>query len=153
MKLFITLILSLVIVGCAKGRVDVLSQEGEFLGSCTAKFYWHWYGAKDSVDYLLYVCAKEHQDNGKVISDSTIFDSDYTLPKAPEGERWNKRNAYRGFKSGKFSEQKYGYILAAIEYDFIVKTQLARKQLDSGAIDRQSYEQLLKQAKSAFYGE
>lgn len=153
MKLLLILILSLSIVGCAKGQVDVLSKEGEFLGSCTAKFDWHWYGAKDSVDYLLYICAKEHRDNGKLLSDNTIFDNDYSLPIAPEGEVWNKRNAFSAFKKGQFSEQKYGYILAAIEYDFIFKKQVAREQLDSSVIDKVRYEQLIEQAKYEFYGE
>lgn len=153
MKLLLILMLSQFFIGCAKGRLDVLNEQGNILGSCTAKFYWHWYGAKDSVDYLLYICAKEHRDNGNLISDNSIFDNDYSLPKAPEGGIWNKRNAYASFKSGQISEQKYGYILASIEYDFIVKKQLVREQLDFGVIDQQSYEQLVKQAKYAFYGE
>lgn len=86
MKLLLILMLSQFFIGCAKGRLDVLNEQGNILGSCTAKFYWHWYGAKDSVDYLLYICAKEHRDNGNLISDNSIFDNDYSLPKAPEGE-------------------------------------------------------------------
>lgn len=152
MKLLIALIPALFILGCAKGQVDVLSQDGEILGSCTAEFNWHWYGAQDSVDYLLYLCAKEHRDNGKVISDNSIFDNDYSLPIPPEGEGWNKRNAHSAFKTGQFSEQKYGYILAAIEYDYSLKQQQAREQLESGAIDQRGYEQKIKNAKSAFYG-
>ncbi|MEM7359901.1 MAG: hypothetical protein AAF431_12445 [Pseudomonadota bacterium] len=152
MKLYLALIPALFIFGCAKGQVDVLNQDGEILGSCTAEFNWHWYGAKDSVDYLLYICAKEHRDNGKVISDNSIFDNDYSLPKPSEGESWNKLNAYSAFKTGQFSEQKYGYILAAIEHDFDLKKQRAREQLDSGAIDQQLYEKKIKNAESTFYG-
>lgn len=153
MRILLTFILSLSILGCAKGKVDILSTEGEFLGSCTASFDWHWYGAKDSVDYLLYICAKEHRDNGKLVSDNSIFNKDYSLPSAPEGQTWNKQNSRSAFKNGKFSEQKYGYILAAIEYDFISKKHIAREQLDSGSIDKKQYQKLIKQAEFAFYGE
>ncbi|WP_199608921.1 hypothetical protein [Flocculibacter collagenilyticus] len=43
-------------------------------------WHWHWHGAQDSVDDILYICAKDHFENGKEISDSSIFNNDYSLP-------------------------------------------------------------------------
>lgn len=80
MKLLLVFVVVGLLFGCAKGSVNILSQDGKLLGSCDAKFNWHPYGAKDSVDYILYLCAKEHRDKGRVISDLSIFDNDYTLP-------------------------------------------------------------------------
>lgn len=152
MKILFVIILSFILLGCAKGRVDILSQEGHLLGHCTANFYWHWHGAKDSVDYMLYRCAKEHRDQGRVISDISVFDNDYTLPLPPEGESWNKRNSYNQYKSGALTERKYGYILAAIEYDYIQKKSAAKSQYESGAIDQNQYEKFLKSAEETFSG-
>lgn len=152
-KLFLVLISAFALLGCAEGKLDILSQEGEILGSCTADFDWHWYGAQDSVDYLLYVCAKEHLAAGRLVSDPAIFENDYSLPDPPKGQAWNKRDAYNSFKSGHFSEQKYGYILAAIEYEFILSREKARKQLESGAISRKQYEQQVQKAERLFNGD
>ncbi|MCZ8531611.1 hypothetical protein [Alteromonas sp. PRIM-21] len=152
MKLFLVILLTMLLLGCAKGRVDILSKEGELLGSCTAEFNWHWHGVQDSVDYILYLCAKGHLENGKVISDPTILENDYGLPSPPNGQTWNKRSAYESYKSGHLSEQKYGYILAAIEYEYILSAEKARKQLDSGVITKKQYEQLVYEAAVLFNG-
>ena len=139
--------------GCAHGRIDILDQKGQIVGACTANFDWHWYGAQDSVNYLLYLCAQSHRDHGRVIADNAIFDKDYTLPAAPESESWNKSNAYQEFKAGRISVQKYGYLLAAMEYEFVLKKQRARQQFEAGLINAQEYGERVVKAQTAFTGE
>ena len=75
------------------------------------------------------------------------------MPAAPEGENWNKDNAYQEFKAGRFSEQKYGYLLAAMEYEFVLKKQRARQQFEDGLINAQEYERRVTKAQIAFNGE
>jgi hypothetical protein len=139
--------------GCADGRVDIIEKNGEVIGECSARFYWHWYGAQDSVDYMIYICAKEYIDKGLNISDASILKNDYTLPKPPEGQSWNKKTAFKQFDAGNISEQKYGYILAAIEYEYILKKRWAKEQLDKGNIDSVAYEKVILNAKQIFHGE
>jgi len=152
LKLFLYLIFIFALQGCAKGKVDILSQNGEVLGACTANFDWHWYGAQDSVNYILYKCVKGHHDSGKLLSDYALFENDYTLPAPPDGQTWNRQNAYNQFKAGEFSEQKYGYILAEIEYRFMLTQQKSQLQLSSGSITKEKYNQQIDEAKAMLNG-
>lgn len=140
------------IVGCARGQLDIIDADENIVGECSANFYGHWYGAQDSVDYILHVCAKEQVEKGYRISDGSIFDNDYTLPEPPQDSAWNKRAAEREFKDGNISEKQYGYILAAIEYEFWLAKGRAEKQLESGVIDEEEYDRALSEAEDKFEG-
>lgn len=153
MKSFCVLFFVSLLLGCAEGRLDVIGKYGVVVGECSARFDWHWYGAQDSVDYMNYICAKEHIDKGLGISDASILENDYTLPIPPLGSSWNKKMAFEQFKADKISEKKYGYILAAIEYEYILKIRWAQEQLEKGNIDQAQYENSLLEAKYIFHGE
>ncbi|MBL4942439.1 MAG: hypothetical protein JKY81_12345 [Colwellia sp.] len=139
--------------GCAADRVDIINNEGNIVGECTAEFNWHWYGVNDSVDYILNLCAQTYIAQGYKLSNGSILENNYTLPEPPRGNLWNKKIAYEQFKKGSISEQKYGYILAAIEYEYILKTNAANKKLANGLINKADYKQILNKAKTEFTGE
>ena len=145
-------IIALCLSGCAKGSLDILDQNNHVIGQCSANFNWHWYGAQDSVDYLLFICAQGHLEKGRKISDSPILAVDYTIPAPPTGKNWNKKTAFEQFKARKIPENIYGYILADIEYHFIKQRQQANDMLSQGKISKAQYEQLIKQAKENFAG-
>lgn len=140
------------LLGCAEGRLYVVGNQGEILGECSARFYWHWQGAQDSVDYMLYICAQEYLDKGYKLSDESILENDYTLPNPPLGSSWNKKIASEQFNLNRISEREYGYILAAIEYEYILKRRWAEEQLEKEIIDEAKYQQVLAEAKYEFYG-
>lgn len=79
------------LIGCAEGRLDVLSRDRNIVGYCSADFKFHPYGAQDSVNYILYLCAKENIDKGYKISDESILENDYSLPSPPKGKRWDNK--------------------------------------------------------------
>lgn len=56
------------------------------------------------------------------------------------------------FTRGLISEQQYGYILAAIEYDYLSKLKHAARQLAENNINKKQYDHLLMQAKLEFNG-
>ena len=149
----ITFILfSLLVLGCAQGRVDVLDQDENVIGSCTADFNFHWYGAQDSVNYILYLCAKENMEKGYKISDESILVKDYTIPEPPDGEDWSKKLAKDQFSQEQISEKEYGYILASIEYEYWQKLEIAEQQLLRSTITQMEYDRLVKEAKVKFEG-
>ena len=152
LKLSLILFTIVMLSACAKGSIDILDRNNQVIGQCSANFNWHWYGAQDSVDYLLYICAKGHVEQGRKLSDSSILKHDYTVPSPPNEKLWNQKSAYKEFKVGKLSEKVYGYILAKIEYRYIKQVEAAKIKLKQKIINQSQYEQLLKQAKSEFTG-
>lgn len=150
-----TVILALIIIllsGCAKGRLDVYNSDGEIVGECIAQYNWHLYGVKDSVNYLLNICAQQAHKEGNHIKDEVILNTDFTLPSPPDGKQWNKLIAMEQFKSGELSEQKLGYILSAIEYEYALKEWAAEAQLAKGEISQDEFDKLIKEAKYIWYG-
>ncbi|WKD48922.1 hypothetical protein [Microbulbifer spongiae] len=73
MKKSTFMLFCLFILGCSHGRIDILDKDEKVVGYCSENFYLHWYGAHDSVDYILYLCAKEHIEKGYRISDDSII--------------------------------------------------------------------------------
>ncbi|WP_076411197.1 hypothetical protein [Shewanella sp. UCD-KL12] len=152
MKIAHVALISSFLVGCAQGRLDVIDTNGKVIGECSAAFAWHWYGAKDSVNYILNLCAQEQIVKGYTISDKTVLVNDYTLPVPPKGSVWNKITAKAQFKTGNISEQQYGYILAAIEYEYILKVEQAENDLARALISKKDFEQAIEKAKLEFNG-
>lgn len=139
-------------LGCAQGRIDVLDQDGKVVGHCSAEFYFHWYGAEDSVNYILQLCAKEHVAKGYQLSDASILDKDYSLPPAPEGKSWSKSLAKTEFSNGRISEEKLGYILASVEYQYSQKLRDAEDAFAQSVISQAEYEAIVAKAKNDFEG-
>ena len=143
-----SVVLSLcVLVGCAQGRLDIIDPNGKVIGECSAHFDWHWYGAQDSVNYILQLCAQQYIAKGYTVSDEPFLANNYTLPLPPIGSSWNKKIAKEEFNAGNVSEQKYGYILAAIEYKYTVQVEIAASNLAKNLISKNEYEQILVKAK------
>ena len=152
MKNYSVLLLLCFLVGCAKGRFDVINTNGKVVGECSAHFDWHWYGAQDSVNYILNLCAQKYLAKGYTISDESILANEYSLPLPPRGNSWNKKNAKEQFHTDKISEKKYGYILASIEYKFVLKMELLTKKLAQHLISKKEYEQTVAKAKIELNG-
>ncbi|WP_212668832.1 hypothetical protein [Pseudoalteromonas sp. NBT06-2] len=70
---------------------------------------------QDSIDYILFKCAKADIEKGHTISDLSLLALDFTLPHAPKGQKWNKKLAMDYFHNNQITERKLGYILAEIE--------------------------------------
>ncbi|MBB1269475.1 hypothetical protein [Shewanella sp. SR44-3] len=152
MKQWFTVLFMSFLAGCAQGHLDIMDADGKVVGDCSANFDWHWHGAQDSVNYILNLCAQEHIAKGYAVSDESILANDYTLPLASKGETWNKISGQEHFTRGLISEQQYGYILAAIEYDYLSKLKHAARQLAENNINKKQYDHLLMQAKLEFNG-
>lgn len=149
-KLFIVL---LCLSGCAERRINITDDEGKIVGGCVAGYDWHFYGLQDSIDYMLYECAKESIAKGFQISDNRLLSLDFTLPESPEGGSWNKKTAMRHFRKGNITERKLGYILAAIEYEYQKVTWQAEKDLASRKITQDEFDQIVANAKVIWLGE
>ena len=152
MKTLIFLPILLLLFSCADGRVDVLDQEGRVVGHCSADFKFHLHGAQHPVNYILYLCAKEHIDNGFKISDESILANDYSIPRPPAGKEWSKSVAKDQFSMGHISEEKYGYILAHIEFEYWKNIKTAKDKLDRSVITEEQYESMVSRAKAKFNG-
>ena len=122
------------------------------VGGCNAGFDWHFYGLQDSIDYLLYQCAKESIAKGYTISDPRLLTLDFSLPKPPHGNKWNKKLAMATFYQDKITEQKLGYILAAIEYDYMKIVWAAEADLAKGSITQAEFNHIQQTAKKAWLG-
>lgn len=138
--------------GCAERVIDISDQEGNIVGGCNAGYDWHFYGLQDSIDYMLYECAKDSIAKGFKISDERLLTLDFTLPQPPEGELWNKKIAMREFYNGSLTERKLGYILAAIEYDYQKVAWKADSDLASGTITKAEFNKIIKDAKLKWLG-
>ncbi len=138
--------------GCAERAIDISDQQGKIVGNCIAGYDWHFYGLADSIDYMLYQCAKDAIAKGLTISDPRLLTLDFTLPQPPEGKSWNKKLALSAFHNGKITETELGYILAEIEYQYQQLIWQAENQLASGKITKAEFNQVIKNAKFTWLG-
>jgi hypothetical protein len=152
MKIVYIVLLSSLLFGCAQGRFDVIDSNGKVIGECSAAFDWHWYGARDSVNYVLNLCAQEQIAKGHTLSDNSILVNNYVIPVPPKGSAWNKVTAKEQFKAGYISEQSYGYILAEIEYKYVLKIKKAEYEFAKNLISEQDFKQTVAKAKFDFNG-
>ncbi|MEW6997396.1 hypothetical protein AADZ86_06815 [Colwelliaceae bacterium BS250] len=139
--------------GCAERVIDIVDNDGKVVGGCNAGYDWHLYGLQDSIDYMLYQCAKESIDNGYTVSDTRLLDIDFTLPLPPQGKSWNKKLAMQQFHNGNISERKLGYILADIEYEYMKIVRVAEDDLADRKIAEAEFEQRVNDAKLNWLGE
>lgn len=152
MKITRIVLLSSLLFGCAQGRFDVIDANGKVIGECSAAFGWHWYGAKDSVNYILNLCAQEQIAKGYNISDEAVLANNYTLPILPKGHFWNKITAKEQFKLDHISEEEYGYVLAEIEYKYILKIKKAKSDFANKLISKENFKEIVAKAKFDFNG-
>ncbi|EWH08795.1 lipoprotein, partial [Catenovulum agarivorans DS-2] len=152
-KIVISLFLLFSLIGCSNRVIHLVDDNGKEVGECTAGYYLHFYGLEDSIDYMLYQCAKGFIDKGYKVSGVLPLDRDYTLPKPPEGESWNKKLAMSHFKNGKITERKLGYVLAAIEYEYYLKIVDAEKRFAKGNIDETAFNKITQEAEFVWRGE
>ncbi len=150
LKVFIVLIF---LSGCAERAIDITDNEGKIVGGCKAGYNWHLYGLQDSIDYMLYECAKESIAKGLKISDERLLTLDFTLPQPPNGKLWNKKLAMQHFHKGKITERQLGYILAAIEYKYQKTKWLAEDNLANGKLTQIEFKEIIKKAKFKWLGE
>ncbi len=150
----ITNILLIVVLlsSCAEREINIIDN-GKIIGGCNAGYDWHLYGLQDSIDYMLYLCAKESIEKGLTISDKRLLAIDFTLPKPPNGLKWNKKLAMQHFKEDKISERHFGYILAQIEYDYQKIVWPAEDDLAAGKISESEFRQIISDAKLDWLGE
>ncbi|MDP2562336.1 hypothetical protein [Psychrobium sp. 1_MG-2023] len=139
--------------GCAERVIDITDKDGEVIGGCKAGFDWHFYGLQDSIDYMLYECAKDSIAKGFTISDDRLLTLDFTLPSPPEGELWNKKLAMHHFHKENITERELGYILAAIENEYQKVAWPAEDDLASGKITKTEFIKIIKEAKFKWLGE
>jgi len=148
-----TIVVLFFLSGCAERVIDISDKEGKIVGGCNAGFDWHFYGLQDSIDYLLYECAKDSIAKGYTISDERLLTIDFTLPDPPAGKAWNKKLAMQHFHNGRITERKLGYILAAIEYEYMNIAWPAEDDLASGKITETEFNKIVKDAKLNWLGE
>ena len=156
MKFNLLLCFALILAGCAGGRLEIYNVDGKVVGECVSGFDWHPYGVNDSVDWVLNYCARQMLDSGCdscSVSNPGLLERDYSLPEPPEGENWNKRNAWQAFSEQKISERHYGYVLASIETIRMLALQDAEEKRRSGAVDQKEYLELVRRAEAEFSGE
>jgi len=147
------IILLFFLSGCAERVIEITDKEGGVVGECNAGFDWHIYGLQDSIDYMLYECAKDSLSKGLKISDERLLTLDFTLPQPPKGRSWNKKLAMHHFHKGNFTERKLGYILAAIEYEYQKVAWPAEDDLARGKITEAEFNKIVKEAKFRWLGE
>ncbi|RMA80961.1 hypothetical protein [Umboniibacter marinipuniceus] len=147
------IIVILFLSGCAERAITISDQEDRIVGGCIAGYDWHFYGLQDSIDYMLYECAKDSIAEGFTISDERLLTLDFTLPQPPEGLSWNKRLAMQHFHSGSITERELGYILAAIEYEYQKVAWPAEDDLASGKINQDEFNEIVSAAKFKWLGE
>jgi len=152
-KCFIFALCWPLLFACATREIDIFDDKGKVVGGCIAGYDWHLYGLQDSIDYMLYKCAKSSISAGYSLSDTSLLTKDFSLPLPPKGQRWNKKLAMQQFHQGYISETKLGYILAEIEYLYLITMRQARQALADGKIDQARFENISKQAKYHWLGE
>ena len=139
--------------GCAERAIDISDKDGKIVGGCIAGFDWHLYGLQDSIDYVLYECAKDSIAKGYTISDERLLLIDFSLPPPPKGQLWNKKIAMMQFHSGKITQRKLGYILAATELQYTKILRAAEEDLASKKISQSEFNEINKTAKLKWLGE
>lgn len=45
--------------GCAERTINITEKDGKVVGNCIAGYDFHFYWLQDSIDYMLYECAKD----------------------------------------------------------------------------------------------
>lgn len=138
--------------GCAERSIDIIDPQGKVVGECMAGYDWHLYGLEDSIDYMLYQCAKDHLATGHSISNNAILNKDYSLPSPPPGKSWNKALAMHEFKQKRLTERKLGYLLAQLEWDFRVIEQDLENQLANKTITEEQAKRQLDAARKIWLG-
>ena len=141
--------------GCAERVVNITDKEGKIVGGCNAGFDWHFYGLQDSIDYMLYECAKDSIAKGFTISDERLLTLDFTLHNLSlqKAGRGYKKLAMHHFHKGNITERKLGYILAAIEYEYQKVAWAAEDDLANGKITQAEFNKIIEEAKSKWLGE
>lgn len=148
-----TIVILFCLSGCSGREINIIDIDGNIVGGCNAGFDWHFYGLQDSIDYMLYECAKDSIAKGFTISDERLLTLDFTLPPPPNGESWNKKLAMQQFHNGNITEKKLGYILAAIEYEYQKVVWPAEDDLTNGNISKTEFNKIVKDAKLKWLGE
>jgi len=151
--LVLTFVVLSFLSGCAERVITITDKQGKVVGECNAGFDWHFYGLEDSIDYMLYECAKDSIAKGFTISDERLLTLDFTLPPPPKGQSWNKKRAMHHFHNGDITEQKLGYILAAIEYEYLKTRWKAEADLANGKITQTEFDKRIDDAKFKWLGE
>lgn len=146
------IVLSMLLTACAEREIDIMGHSGKVVGNCIAGYDWHFYGLQDSIDYMLYECARKLIEAGYSISDMSLLNRDFSLPSPPDGQAWNKKLAMKRFHAGAISEQKLGYILAAIEYEYHKVVWRAGEQLADGEITRAEFVETERKARRVWQG-
>ncbi|MDP4535314.1 hypothetical protein Q3O60_03820 [Alkalimonas collagenimarina] len=137
---------------CAERSIDIIDRDGKIVGGCIAGYDWHLYGVQDSIDYMLYQCAKESIAMGYSVSDSSLLEKDFSLPEPPEGKPWNKALAMEHYKKGHMTERQLGYVLAEIEYSYRKTVTAAEDDLSEGKIDQAQFNQIDRKARFEWLG-
>jgi len=150
----IMVLLGSLLSGCSGREIDILDRDGKVVGGCYGGADWHFYGLQDTIDYQLYTCFKESVEQGLTISDTSLLNKDFTLPPVPKGYNfWNKKLAMHHFRKNNITEQKLGYILAAIELEYMKVVWPAEDDLADGKISQAEFDKLEKKAKFIWHGE
>ncbi|WP_259386407.1 hypothetical protein [Pseudoalteromonas sp. MSK9-3] len=153
LSLIKVIVVSALLSGCAQRTLNISDENGVVVGECVAGFDWHFYGLDDSIDYMLYECAKSALAKGFTIDEPRLLTLDFSLPQLPEGLSWNRKRAMAQFHEGNITERKLGYILASIENDYTKIAWSAEDDLASGKITEQQYKVIIDQAKLVWLGE
>lgn len=146
-------ILLIMLSACAERRIDIIDRNGKIVGGCIAGFDWHFHGLQDSIDYMLYQCAKESIAAGYSITDNSLLEKDFSLPDPPAGKSWNRKLAIECYKKGGITERKLGYVLAEIEYSYQKTIMAAEDDLSEGKIDKVEFNQIARKARFEWLGE
>ena len=101
---------------------------------------------------LVQECAKESLESGLKISDKSLLQLDFSIPPAPNKKQWTKKLAMHEFKNDRLTEEKLGYILAKLEYEYNLTVWSAEDRLHSGEINKAEFDKLEKEAKQKWQG-
>lgn len=109
-------VFSLVLLGgCTRGHLDYVTTLGEHKTACHTEYSWAPAVDKHAVDYVLAYCAKGAVAQGYQVKEPRLLQLDLTIPAAPDGQRWSHELASAQHKSGKITDQQYGYIVAYLD--------------------------------------
>lgn len=109
-------VFSLFLLGaCTRGHLDYVTALGEHKTGCHTEYSWAPAVDKHAVDYVLAYCAKGAVAQGHQVKEQRLLQLDLTIPAAPDGQRWSHELAAAQHKSGKITDQQYGYIVAYLD--------------------------------------
>jgi hypothetical protein len=153
LKVLLIALISLLLSSCSGRQIEIINTDGKVIGECYAGVDWHFYGMQDTIDYMLFQCAKESIEQGHTLSDHSLLAKNFTLPKPPTDQVWNKKIAMQQYTNGAISEQKLGYILAAVELKYMKIAWPARDDLAAGKISQEAFNKINKKARYIWLGE